>query len=349
MKKILLIEDNPDIRENMVEILELANYKVLTAKDGKVGAALAIAELPNLIVCDIMMPVLDGYGTLHLLQKHESTNKIPFIFLTAKAEHSEIRKGMDLGADDYITKPFSATELLNAIEVRLKKAKTNQEFSESSHNNNAPTQSATETISTFVNGRFANKYKKGQEIYSVGNHPSKLFYIIDGKVKAYKVNEDGKEFVIGLYNSGEFMGYTALFEETVYKETTTALDACEIAVIPKNEFVDLISTNPEVLHQFVHLLANNVTDLEQQLLGLAYNSLRKKVAETLLTLKKKYTLKNEDNFTINISRENLANMAGTAKESLIRTLSDFKDEKLIDIVKGDIQIINEKRLSDMFN
>ena len=111
MKKILLIEDNDDIRENTAEILELANYKVVTAPNGKLGIETALAEQPDLIVCDIMMPVLDGYGVLHTLHKNESVKNIPFIFLTAKTERSDLRRGMELGADDYITKPFNPREL----------------------------------------------------------------------------------------------------------------------------------------------------------------------------------------------------------------------------------------------
>src|ERR1044071_2247224 len=118
MKTVLFIEDNPEIRENMGEILEMANYHVLLAPDGRQGAALALAQKPDIIICDIMMPELDGYGVIHLLQKHEQTQHIPFIFLTARAERSEMRRGMELGADDYITKPFSGTELLQAIEGR---------------------------------------------------------------------------------------------------------------------------------------------------------------------------------------------------------------------------------------
>src|SRR3954452_2791740 len=122
MKKILLIEDNDEIRENTAEILELSNYKVFTASNGKIGVELAVEKKPDLIVCDIMMPVLDGYGVLMMLQKNSETQQIPFIFLTAKTERSDMRKGMQLGADDYITKPFEGSELLSAIEIRLKKA-----------------------------------------------------------------------------------------------------------------------------------------------------------------------------------------------------------------------------------
>ncbi|HNF42741.1 MAG TPA: response regulator, partial [Ferruginibacter sp.] len=103
MKHLLLIEDNDEIRDNTAEILELAGYKVTTAENGKVGVEKAIQEKPDLIICDIMMPVLDGYGVLHLLNKNPELTGIPFIFLTAKAERSDLRKGMEMGADDYIT------------------------------------------------------------------------------------------------------------------------------------------------------------------------------------------------------------------------------------------------------
>src|SRR5215207_10282851 len=122
MKSILVIEDNKDIRENTAEILDLAGYKTFTAENGKKGVDIAIREKPDVIVCDIMMPELDGYGVLHLVRKNVETQNIPFIFLTAKSERGDFRKGMEMGADDYVTKPFEDIELLNAIEVRLKKA-----------------------------------------------------------------------------------------------------------------------------------------------------------------------------------------------------------------------------------
>src|SRR6185436_2242116 len=121
MKKILLIEDNDDIRNNTAEILELSNYKVIVAENGKIGAEKAIEHKPDLIICDIMMPELDGYGVLHAVQRNDAIKNTPFIFLTAKTERSDLRKGMESGADDYITKPFDGTELLNAVSSRLKK------------------------------------------------------------------------------------------------------------------------------------------------------------------------------------------------------------------------------------
>ena len=120
MRTILIIDDHKDIRENIAEILSLDGYKTLQAEDGRRGVEQAITNKPDLIVCDIMMPELDGYGVLHLLKKNPETQDIPFVFLTAKADRSDFRKGMDMGADDYITKTFDDFELLNAIETRLK-------------------------------------------------------------------------------------------------------------------------------------------------------------------------------------------------------------------------------------
>src|SRR5690606_34936944 len=103
MKKILLIEDNQNVRETTADILTLAGYEVITAESGKAGVQEALSALPDLIICDIMMPGLDGYGVLHILSKRAETAGIPFIFLTAKSEKADVRKGMNLGADDYLT------------------------------------------------------------------------------------------------------------------------------------------------------------------------------------------------------------------------------------------------------
>ena len=127
-KKVLIIEDNNDIRENVIEILELAGYQVFEANNGKAGVDLAIKNKPDIILCDIMMPELDGYGVLYLLNKNTETAAIPFIFLTAKTERLDLRKGMEMGADDYLTKPFDDMELLSAIESRLKKKEQQQNY-----------------------------------------------------------------------------------------------------------------------------------------------------------------------------------------------------------------------------
>lgn len=352
MQKILLIEDNAEIRENMSEILELAGYEVFTAENGKIGVTIALEEKPDLIICDIMMPVLDGYGVLHMLHKNDALQYTPFIFLTAKSERSEIRKGMEMGADDYITKPFDGTELLNAVESRLKKAallKQQFEGNLEGINNLISISAGKDYLDELRKDRSVNKYKKKQVIYSEGNHPSRLYYIISGKVKAYKRNDDGKELITGLYNEGDFLGYMALLENRIYRETTEALEDTELAIIPRSEFEELLGSNPEVMKKFIGILAHHINEKEEQLLGIAYNSLRKKVADTLVTLHRKYNAAEEAAFHIDLSRENLAAIAGVAKESLIRTLSEFKDEQLVALQGSQIRILDLKKLENMFN
>lgn len=352
MKKILLIEDHDEIRENTAEILELANYSVFTASNGKEGIEIALKEIPDLIICDIMMPVLDGYGVLHLLHKNEELKHIPFIFLTAKTERSELRKGMESGADDYITKPFSGVELLTAIESRLNKIdQLKKDFTGGLEGLQQIQKSKTgkDIINELTADRNINKFKKKQIIFSEGNRPSKLFYVLSGKVKTIKTNEDGKQLVVGLFKEGDFLGHTALLQDCSYQETAEAMEDTSLAIIPREDFDSMIHDNPEILKQFARLMAKNISEIEEHLLGLAYNSLRKKVADALITLFRKYRKTEDPNFAIDISRENLAAVAGTATESLIRTLSDFKSEHLIDIKEGHISLMNEKKLVSMAN
>lgn len=351
MQKILLIEDNDDIRNNTAEILELSNYEVITAENGKVGVEKALEHKPDLIICDIMMPVLDGYGVLHAIHKNEAIKNTPFIFLTAKTERSDFRKGMELGADDYITKPFDGTELLNAVDSRLRKlALLKKDLAPGLEGLDilVETSFGKNVLQTFAEGRNTNLLKKKQTVYSEGNHPIRLYYIIKGKVKTYRTNDDGKELATDIYVPGDFIGYIALLEGGVYKDTAEALEDTELAIIPKEDFEELVNNNKEVAQKFIRLLAKNISDKENQLLGLAYNSLRKKVAEAIVKLQQKYQSGTEP-FVIDISRESLATIAGTATESLIRTLSDFKSEKMIDIQNGAIKVLDPKKLASLIN
>lgn len=121
MTKILVIEDEKAIRENILELLETQDFEAIGAENGRIGVKIATEQVPDLILCDVMMPELDGYEVLEALRADPLTVTIPFIFLTAKADKSDTRKGMELGADDYLTKPCRAVELLRAVESRLEK------------------------------------------------------------------------------------------------------------------------------------------------------------------------------------------------------------------------------------
>ncbi|MCC5664187.1 EAL domain-containing response regulator [Nostoc sp. CHAB 5784] len=128
MPKILIIEDEEAVRENLLDLLEAEDFETIAAANGRIGVHLAISEVPDLILCDMMMPQLDGYGVLTALRQDPSTATIPFIFLTAKSAKSDFRQGMNMGADDYITKPFTRAELLSAIMNRLEKYATLKKY-----------------------------------------------------------------------------------------------------------------------------------------------------------------------------------------------------------------------------
>src|SRR6476660_9829646 len=317
-KTILVIDDNTDIRENTAEILELAGYKTFTAENGKQGVELAIKEKPSVIVCDIMMPELDGYGVLHLLRKNPDTQNIPFIFLTAKTERSDFRKGMEMGADDYVTKPFEDIELLNAIEVRLKKAEVlKQNYASSA-------QGLSQFVKDIKDSGFLNhlsdqyaveSFHKKQTLYQEGKRPRFLYFLVSGKVKAFKVHEDGKEYITDLFSAGDFIGYTALIEDKNYDDSATILEDADIMQIPRDEFLGMIYSDINIATKFIRIVTQNVKEKEERLLNLAYSSLRKRVAKALVDIHEKFELK-EQTSPIEISREDIAQYVGTATESL---------------------------------
>ncbi len=352
MKKILLIEDNNEMRENTAEILELANYHVITAVNGRSGVERAAKELPDLIICDIMMPDLDGYGVLYLLSKNIDTAGIPFIFLTAKSEKADMRKGMSMGADDYLTKPFEEMELLNAIEARLKKNEVfRKEFSKNLEGLNDFLEQAKglEELHKLSEDRKVHHFKKKEMIYMEGDEPNGIIFINKGKVKTYKTNESGKEFITSLHLAGDFIGYIDLIENSEYRESAEAMEDVEISVIPKQDFFALLYSNRDVAAKFIKMLSNNLQETEEKLINLAYNSVRKRVADALLSLHNRYKIEKEPETKFSVSREDLASMVGTATESVIRTLSDFKEEKLIDIREKNIHILDSDKLGRMKN
>ncbi len=350
MKKILLIEDDAVMRENTTEILELASFDVHTASNGKEGCRIAKELKPELIVCDIMMPELDGYGVLQILSRDPSTASIPFILLTAKAEKSDMRKGMELGADDYLTKPFEEVELLNAIEARFKKSrivrkKYDQSFEGLNHF--LETARSLKKLKNLSQKRSIVKLKKEQIIYSVGDTPQYLYYLNKGKIKVFKINDEGKEYITDVYTSGEFFGTHPLLEKTLYSNFAVSLEESEICKVPKKDFLILLYKNRDVAIQFIKMLSNSLEEKERQLLSLAYDSVRKRTANTLVQLSNKYQKEGFEKTRIRLTRDDLAAMTGTAKETVIRCLSEFKSDQLIEIKGREITILDAEALASI--
>lgn len=343
-KRILIIEDNQDLRENLSEILQLSGYETTEASNGKEGVEYAMQQTPDLILCDVMMPILDGFGVLKILNNNEKLMHVPFMFLTAKSEKTDFRKGMGLGADDYITKPFDDVELLDAIEIRLKKSEKlsslkNTDLGLKHFFSEAKGQKDLDKLSE---NREIRKYSKKELIYDEGQYPNWLFFVISGQVKCFQINDFGKELTTHIYGPGDFFGFIPLLMDNRYEDNAISLESCELRLIPPDDFKLLLYNNRDFAAKFIKMLAHHADHNERQLLELAYSSVRKKVANALLLLKEKV-----GSDTFNIMREDLASLAGTAKETVIRTLSDFKSEGIIDIQKSDLKIIDHTALIEM--
>lgn len=352
MKKILVIEDNTEIRENVDEILTLAGYEILTAENGKVGIELATKHIPDLVLCDIMMPVLDGYGVLHLFNKDPKLAAVPFIFVSAKASRDDFRKGMDMGADDYITKPFNQSELLSAIESRLKKTDVLKSEYSTDAKGLGNFISDVKTVANIELTSAENdtqELKKKSIIYTAGSRPRHLYLINSGKVKTFKVNADGKELITGIHSAGDFVGYTALLEDSLYVDNAEVLEDVKLTLVPKTDFTEIINSGSQVVRKFIQILSRNLVEKEEQLINLAYNSLRKRVATGLVQVLNKYRADSKDGHSFKISRENLAQFVGTPTESLCRVLGDFRSENLVDLKDGKIEILQEEKLKNLHN
>ncbi|MCC8408532.1 response regulator [Mucilaginibacter sp. UR6-1] len=349
MTTILIIEDNNDIRESTAEILELSGFKVLQANNGKTGIDLAFQHKPDLILCDIMMPELDGYGVLYMLGKNADTAGTPFIFLTAKAERIDFRKGMEMGADDYLTKPFDDIELLNAIESRLKKKQRQEEYYNKSIDKLEKLASGNgqglAELKGMIAGRKVRQIKKKQILYYDGDAPQGLYLVLEGSVKTIKMAEDGRELLTGLYRADDYLGIHALLLDENYTDTAEAVEDSAVCLLPRDMTLNLLNKYPDVGQQFIRILANNVRGKEEQLIELAYNSVRKRLAQVLIRLSKQ----SADPAQFKVSRDELAAMAGMATETVSRTLTDFKEEGSIEKKGSQITILDMNRLVKMKN
>ena len=338
MKKILLIEDNEDVRENTADILELANYKVATAVNGKLGLVKAKEFKPDLIVCDIMMPEMDGYEVLKSVAIDNTIAATPFIFLTAKTDRADMRLGMNLGADDYLTKPFEERELLDAIACRLKKNDLlKKKITKNIEGINAFFEEASryKDLESLSKANSFKRYEKKEVVFWEGDYTHSLFFIERGTVKTYKGTESGKELVTGFYGPGDFFGQLSLLNPTgKYVENATVLEDAEICVIPKADFTKLLYSNLEVSQKFITMISNNLIDVQRQLVDMAFSPVRQRAAKALLELHAKGIIKDRPNEGMGIPREDFAGMIGTATETAIRTLSDLKDEGLITTDSG---------------
>ncbi len=330
MTKVLLIEDDSVLRENIAELLELSDFEVLTAPNGKLGLKSININIPDIIVCDIMMPELDGYEVLSQVTKNTKTKHIPFIFLSAKTEHQDVRKGMNLGADDYITKPFTEDELVSAIKSRLAKASILKEKGQDNVHNYSEKDELINLndLKNFFDD-YGNEFtfNKGDIIYREGDHSNFIYLITKGAVKCHKLDTKGKELATSLYKEDDLFGYTSFTHNLPHKETATAIKKTKLVGLSILQLSEILKNNNKLAIALIDHLTDDLSHFKDQLLEMAYSSVNKKTANTILQFAEKINRRPND--PIKISRNDLASVAGIATETFIRTLTNFKNQGLI--------------------
>jgi DNA-binding response OmpR family regulator len=342
-KKVLLIEDDITVRENTAELLELSGYDIETASDGLKGVEQALRFKPDIIVCDIMMPELDGYGVLKQLSELKETQFTPFIFLSAKTDHKDIRRGMDMGADDYLTKPFEEEELISAIESRLAKTEILNKRAESETVEKSNL-SDYEELKNQLKNYSTKSFKNNSIVYDSSSGNNYVYLIKSGAVKSYLIDEKGKELITSIYKVDDVFGDFTLKQNST-NEIAQCLEETVLYCIPKLEFKAFLDSNISMLYNIIEVLDNSLKDTKSQLLDMAYSSVRRKTAQTILLFAER--LKRNKLQQIRISRADLAAVAGIAQESLIRTLSKLKSEGLLEIEGRNIKILDFEKLKNI--
>jgi DNA-binding response OmpR family regulator len=350
MSTVLVIEDDVVLRDNVKELLELSNYNVITAANGKEGVSLAKKRLPDIIICDIMMPELDGYGVLQSLQRNRNTKFIPLIFLSAKTNHTDIRKGMNLGADDYITKPFLEDDLICAIESRIAKTAILKETrinksQENIEETNINSSEICDLKDYFKIYGVKFSFEKNEIIYDEGNHANYFYLVSQGVVRCYKLDEQGKELTTEIYKEGDLFGFASITQFNYYDETAIALKNVKLFALSRINLYEILDNNHEFLFKLVQTLNDDLSKIKDRLMIMAYSTVNRKTAETILKFAEKINHKPSD--LIKISRYDLASVAGIATETFIRSLTYLKKKGIIISEGRNIRILDIDRLRNI--
>lgn len=358
MQKILFIQDQAQKEEDIRQLLGLSNYRVVVAADGREGIEMALGERPDLILCDTQLSSVDGYGVIHALQHYPETRGIPVVLLMSMAEKDSFREAMKAGADDFLARPFEGIDLLRAVEACLERHRNRVSgehgaFMKSGgrlqgEHAHVGTDSR-EDADWRPDEQDIRSFKKRTLLYLEGQRASQVWYVVSGKVKTYLIHSDGKELITSICGPGDCVACAAAVHGGSYTDNAQVLEDSTLTLIPRPEFLRLLAGNPGFIRQMIKWLSRSSRTQETGLLNLAYSSLRKKVANGILSLWDNFRKEDDGKAYISISRENLAAIIGSAPESLTRTLSDFRRERLIEITDGKIYLLDEGGLRNMIN
>lgn len=348
MKRILIIENNVNLLSSYKEILKKAGFKVISALYGDTGINDAITKMPDLILCNTLVPYVDGFGVLAVLSKNPATAHVPFIFVSPTSKLANLRKGMDMGADDFIMHPFRDNQLIKAVEARFNKSKLRVHTTEilvDSPDNTLLSEKGIEQLQETILQSNLRRIKKKQTLYYEGDYSQGIYFLKEGCIKTFKINSDGRELITNIYNSNSFIGLDYLMIDGPLCENAEAIECCSIYFITKKSILDLLKTDIELNHYIIKWLSNDLAHKKGRLVELAYESVRKRLSKVIIQL-------NKDSFPINkveISRDELAGLAGVASETVSRILTDFKQLGLIERNGNFINITNHEGLSKSSN
>ncbi|WP_116125435.1 response regulator [Lewinella sp. IMCC34183] len=342
---ILIIEDNAEVRENLAEILTLSGFRTTTAADGIAGVKLAQQESFDLILCDVMMPELDGYGVLDLLAERETTAGIPFIFITARSEKEDVRRGMNLGADDYITKPFYKDELLQVIRTRLRKAARRKPAAGPAPTVHLsdPERGLAHLRTVFERDGQSREYGAGATIVGADDYPHFVYRVESGQVHLSRTHPYGRDYIVAVLDTGEYFGIPAVLERSVSPYTARpATGGATCRLLPADRLRELIASDRTVTEGLMHLMARRVARQNDRLVLQAYDSVRRRTALVLCDLQER-----QPGQPLELAREELAQMVGTTKESAIRALADFRRDGLLETEGRRIVLLDPEGLRNL--
>ena len=349
MARILIIMEHRENRHYLTELLKIAGYDVVWANSGTEGVQMVTSSHPDIILCEVNMQELDGFGVIYELSHNAVTATIPFVFFTNKFQKTSLRKGMELGADDYLFRPFDDVQLLNAIAIRLKKHETQRDFFKSQLPE--PTESP-----LCVQGKLAldlmrdqsqfRKIKKKQILFYEGDKAIGIYFVHKGAIKITKIAQDGRELTVRIHSAGDYIGLNNLFSGQSHTDNAEAMSDCEISILPLHEFESLIEHYPDMAGKFIKLMSHESSQNEENLIRIAYDSVRKRIANSLINYFNTYCPEGQ---SIHLSRNELANISGTTPETVSRTLTDFENEGLIRKEQNRIIIIQIQKLSNLKN
>jgi CheY-like chemotaxis protein/DNA-binding transcriptional ArsR family regulator len=353
---ILVIDDQREVRENIVELLEISGHRVIEAVDGIDGIRKAKAQLPDLVLCDIMMPELDGYGVAEVLGSQAETASIPLVFLTAKSDAEDFRKGLAKGAVDYITKPFESHVLIETVEMRLKKRKQKQatNVGQLAWENWAESLRGEKPASLVGKSLKPEVAAKNEEVYMEGDYAQYLYFVREGSVRIDRMDSRGKRICLRVVRAGGFFGWAPGLNDGNHVNDATSREHTVLLRIPQSEFLKVFAEQPAMGLEVVRQQIEESRTMGRLALNMAYGSARENTAYALLKFAEKpspdQTLEGLAPTAayqkVHLSREDLACAVGMAPESISRTLAKFRDEGMIETHGREVVLLHPDRLED---